>query len=86
MTCFTFQLGRLVPLLQPFAGVWDHMPYRMQREAVTYITQQKRGALGELQKHCTPMLPEASSTLLKEQLHISGSNTLQNDSSIKIYA
>lgn len=30
MTCFTFQLGRLVPLLQPFAGVWDYMPYHMQ--------------------------------------------------------
>lgn len=62
------------------------MSYHMQLEAVTYITQQKHGALGELQKHCTPMLPKACSRLLKEQLHISGSNTLQNDSSIKIYA
>lgn len=62
------------------------MPYRMQWEAVTYITQQKRSAPGELQTHCTPMLPEASSTLLKVQPHISGSNTLQNDSLIKIYA
>lgn len=35
-------------------------------EAVTYITQRNRGALGELQKYYTPMLPEASSMLLKE--------------------
>lgn len=30
MAFFTSQLGHLVPLLQPFAGVWDHVPYRMQ--------------------------------------------------------
>lgn len=30
MTCFTVQLGHLFPLLQLFAGIWDHRPYRMQ--------------------------------------------------------